>query len=714
MSTRSSAPDSAPDSAQSAQLDSAAETSNSRSRADTADSAETTADSAAISAAISASRIHTNTLGQSRHLSCRDSPAGQTRGICKRTWYLEFDLNTVLQAGEDGVSGVVSQLEALESSPYRRGNLSTASVISFSVDADSARIRGFISGGTMYESSVRKWLTNPEISNLELHPISDRFHDPLIESFLLDSALPGESAIQGRRLRVDTMQASDAPRKRAGGRPPKRPIPVIPPECEVGAGSVPSPPPQQRQLQRGALPAPAPAGAPALPAAGRGWPSPPAAGRGWSTGGAAAAAPPLVNRPSLWGGGSWPQPMGGAAPPWPPAGGPPTHALLPPAGWWTGGPPSLPAVATPARGPPPASAAQQPAAAGGSPLAAAPPPPPAGLPPPPAAAPQPPPPGVPTPPAAPAGVPPPPAAPQPPPAGGSPPAAAPPPSLPLLLERTPEAAAVPPAAADDSNDAFIERFNRRESAGKDGYADSTDSDSSEKEFQLSVSARMDRREAAGKDPFGDSSDEEAADGAPGQGGAGGAGGVCRGEVGGPPAATAFAIGGTAVVGARNYGGGGEVAEAAPPCSTPPAPVTAAAEPAAASLAGSFLSLLKDDHKIRNFNTLAQAELYLYRCGAPSHAQKLFSGEPDLCSARELCACMEWITCSSSVPYEELPHQARQALPELLGCEPNATLNESAVNKDYFSQLMDLAPARYEPPATRLSEPPYSSLRPLPR
>ncbi len=161
----------------------------------------------------------------------------------------------------------------------------------------------------------------------------------------------------------------------------------------------------------------------------------------------------------------------------------------------------------------------------------------------------------------------------------------------------------------------------REQAKMDGEADSTDSDhesfdSLEHEFISSVLARMDHREAAGKDPFGDSSDEEAANGAPGLGGAGGAGRVCRGEVGGPPAATAFAIGGVAVVGARYYGGGGAVAAAAPPCSTPPAPVTAAAEPAAASLAGSFLSLLKDDHEIRNFNTLAQAELYLYRCCAP--------------------------------------------------------------------------------------------------
>ncbi len=162
---------------------------------------------------------------------------------------------------------------------------------------------------------------------------------------------------------------------------------------------------------------------------------------------------------------------------------------------------------------------------------------------------------------------------------------------------------------------------------------------------------------------------------------------------------------------------GTTAEAAaPPCSTQPAPVTAAAEPAAASLAGSFLSLLKDDHEIRNFNTLAQAELYLYRCSAPLHARKLITDAadaPDLCSARELCACMEWITCPNSVPYAGLPDKARQALPELLYCEPNATFNESALSKDYFSQLMDLAPARYEPPATRLPEPPYSSLLPLP-
>ncbi len=53
------------------------------------------------------------------------------------------------------------------------------------------------------------WLTNPAISNLQLHAVSDRFKDELIVSFLRDSALPatvgtaGESAAgeAGRRKR---------------------------------------------------------------------------------------------------------------------------------------------------------------------------------------------------------------------------------------------------------------------------------------------------------------------------------------------------------------------------------------------------------------------------------------------------------------------------------------------------------------------------------
>ncbi len=77
---------------------------------------------------------------------------------------------------------------------------------------------------------------------------------------------------------------------------------------------------------------------------------------------------------------------------------------------------------------------------------------------------------------------------------------------------------------------------------------------------------------------------------PGQGGAGGEAGLAAGR---RPAETMFAIGGAAVAGARCDGGGGAVAEAAPPCSTQPEPVTVAAEPAAALLAGPFLSLLKD-------------------------------------------------------------------------------------------------------------------------
>ncbi len=59
----------------------------------------------------------------------------------------------------------------------------------------------------------------------------------------------------------------------------------------------------------------------------------------------------------------------------------------------------------------------------------------------------------------------------------------------------------------DDWDEITRRWQRSVSAGKDGQADSTDSDH---EFELSVFRRMDRREAAGKNPYADSSDEEAA------------------------------------------------------------------------------------------------------------------------------------------------------------------------------------------------------------
>ncbi len=143
---------------------------------------------------------------------------------------------------------------------------------------------------------------------------------------------------------------SDALRVRAGGRPRKR---SISPECKVGAGSVPllPPPQQQQQLLQQALPAPAPAGAPVPAPRSTGSisaqpsfrsnfrPSPPAAVRGWSMGGAAAAALPLLNWSSSWGGGSWPQPAGGWQPAtWHP---PPAEAALqaPPVRWLLGPPP---------------------------------------------------------------------------------------------------------------------------------------------------------------------------------------------------------------------------------------------------------------------------------------------------------------------------------------------------------------------------------------
>ena len=57
-------------------------------------------------------------------MSARDSEAGNPRGEFRNTWYFTFDL----QASH---AGVESQLEAFESSPFRRNRLKTASIISF-------------------------------------------------------------------------------------------------------------------------------------------------------------------------------------------------------------------------------------------------------------------------------------------------------------------------------------------------------------------------------------------------------------------------------------------------------------------------------------------------------------------------------------------------------------------------------------------------------
>ncbi len=147
-------------------------------------------------------------------MSTRDSAAGNIRGLFRSTWYFTFDL----QASE---AGVASQLEAFKSSPFRTHRLKTASIISFSRSADgSPDIRGFISGKTMWQSTVQAWLTNSALSNLQLHPISDRIDDRFIVLFLADSELPaaGESAMQGPRIRMDTLNPSGAPRVR--GRTP--------------------------------------------------------------------------------------------------------------------------------------------------------------------------------------------------------------------------------------------------------------------------------------------------------------------------------------------------------------------------------------------------------------------------------------------------------------------------------------------------------------
>jgi hypothetical protein len=164
-------------------------------------------------------------------MSARGSAAGNSRGLPRKTWYFTFDL----QASEVGVA---SQLEAFKSSPFRTRSMKTSSIISFSRSADgSPDIRGFTSGKTMWKSTVQAWLTNSAesaLSNLQIHPISDRFNDRFIVSLLADSELPGggESAMQGPRICMDTMNPSGAPRVRGGGRPRTRPLAL---GCGVGA-----------------------------------------------------------------------------------------------------------------------------------------------------------------------------------------------------------------------------------------------------------------------------------------------------------------------------------------------------------------------------------------------------------------------------------------------------------------------------------------------
>ena len=227
------------------------------------------------------------------------------------TWYFTFNL----QACEGNVT---SQLRAFESSDIRRKSLGGASILSFSTSADgSPDIRGFISGKYMRKGLVTRWLTHrshPRISDLQLTGTGSRFASLEIARFLSDSDLlvAGESSVQGRRLRLDTMEASGAPPEKRGR---KR---------KGGTGSA-VPGGHQQQLQNVSVSTPPPA-----------LPSPPAAGQGCSMGGAAtqpAYGPRLLPAalPHLASG--WPPPAGRALPP---ARGPP-----PPPAPQGGNPPSL-------------------------------------------------------------------------------------------------------------------------------------------------------------------------------------------------------------------------------------------------------------------------------------------------------------------------------------------------------------------------------------
>jgi hypothetical protein len=168
-------------------------------------------------------------------------------------WYFTFELLATASASATSIID----------SEYRRTKISTAQIVSFSMDTtvDSDQeyvdICGYISSGQMRRGT---WLKHTDIRILELVHIHDRFNDRLIIQFLHNSALPdsGESAVQGRRLSVDTMAPSDATRQRRGGRKRTKSH-----ECEVGpgAGSV-APPPQLRTAATAARPAPTNAGAP--------------------------------------------------------------------------------------------------------------------------------------------------------------------------------------------------------------------------------------------------------------------------------------------------------------------------------------------------------------------------------------------------------------------------------------------------------------------
>ena len=173
-----------------------------------------------------------------------DTVTGRTSS---NTWHFTFDLQTTASA------------YAIIDSDFRRKSLGKARIVSFSTDSTVltrgndvsqlslvseslcdrgyVAIHGYISGDQMRLATVQNWLRHTDIRNLEVTRIRDRFNAPLIIRFLDDSALPaaGESA-GGRRLRVDTVNPSGAPRERRGT--PRRNVQV---ECEVGVGSAPMP-----------------------------------------------------------------------------------------------------------------------------------------------------------------------------------------------------------------------------------------------------------------------------------------------------------------------------------------------------------------------------------------------------------------------------------------------------------------------------------------
>jgi hypothetical protein len=499
---------------------------------------------------------------------------------------------------------VESQLKAFEYSSFRLSNLTKALIISFSFADGSPDICGLISGGNMWQVTVQKWLalSGIAISNPQLHPIGDRFKDPLIRSFLEDSELPaaGESSLLGRRLRLDTMAPSGKQQAKKTGRPPKRDARQAPAPAVVPAPDGTSAPPPP------ARPSPLTAGGDALPLSNGPWP------------------PALLPQLAA----NWPPPGG-----WPGGHGLPSWSRLPayfPAAMTGSGN----SEAGSAGGP--AAAADgcwpEPAAAGSGENTVPPPPPAAaggGV-------------GQHT-------------------AGLEAETAGRPAGDGGEYEPPIDTSTWEPSSPDsrDFQLLYFRRILRREKAQKDPYADSTDDDEAPgldgasgtagEACSVAVAA-LDGVGTAGTTPQPCKHAGEMRNGAV----ADATGGRISSDsdVPGAESLVTAAGNGNFLCEPASGGCGNSFFSAIDGCSD------ALAAPPSSRSSGSFLSLLTDQHGIHKFQ-LNDAEQFLRQYNAPLLAENIRTA-PNLDAVRDLCACIHWIRWPF-VSYDALPAKAQEFL-----------------------------------------------------